>query len=413
MVDVASDNQDTVAAILGVGFFVVLLVVALGLSIAAFLYYKHNRQHSRTLKGITDVVPFSANSLYSNEFLGLPVVSAETDSFRKIERSKIKYVKEIGRGNFGIVFQGECDWINQEDRDGPTKVAVKTLKQESKKEAIEDFVSEAKILHKFDHPNIVRFYGVCMETLPFYLVFEYMEQGDLCQYLRSRSSSAQRRYSPPAYRERISSTVSTDSATLGTSELLDICRQICHGMVYLESQNHVHRDLACRNCLVGAGMIVKIADFGMSKNLYSKDYYRVSGEASLPVRWMPPESILYGTFSTRADVWSFGVVVWEVFSFGLQPYFGQPNDTVVELVRKGKLLEKPESCPDKIYSLVKAGCWGMEDFERTTFATLDRSLENLRLSDSDMSGSGDDSSLGDVFEEDYTLTNTNDDDKED
>ena len=157
-------------------------------------------------------------------------------------------------------------------------------------------------------------------------------------------------------------------------------------------------------------MIVKISDFGMCKNLYSKDYYRVSGKASLPVRWMPPESILYGTFTTRGDVWSFGVV-WEVFSFGLQPYFGQPNNMVVEMVWKGILLEKPESCPDKIYSLVKARCWGMEDFERTTFAALDRSLDNLRLSDSDMSGSGDDCSLGDVFEEDYTLTT--DDDKED
>ena len=373
-----------------------------------FVTFKHMKQYKKplyTLPGVT-------NSVYFTNTLMSPAMSQITKSFRKIDKSKIKYIRQLGQGNFGVVFQGECDWIEDGyDGGGPTKVAVKTLKQESSKETVEDFIREAKLLHGFDDPHIVEFFGVCMEDMPFYMVFEYMDQGDLCQFLRTHSSSTQRRYNPPMHRERISSSVSTDSATLGTTQLLDICKQIAKGMAYLESKNHIHRDLACRNCLVRTGMIVKIADFGMSQNLYSRDYYRVSGEVSLPVRWMPPESIIYGTFSTKGDVWSFGVVVWEVFSFGMQPYWGFPNDAVVDMLRRGKLLEKPESCPDKLYSMIKEGCWATYENERTSFAQLDQSLANLRLSDSDMSITIDEGdALSDVFDE---TSDGNDDDKDD
>ena len=322
-----------------------------------------------------------------------------TKSFRKIDKSKIKYIKQLGQGNFGIVFQGECDRIQNNEGGGPTKVAVKTLKPESSKEDIQNFVSEAKLLHGFDHPHVVEFYGVCMEEMPYYIVFEYMDQGDLCQFLRDHSSTAQRRYNPPVFHDRRSSSSSNDSTSLGTTELLDMCKQICNGMAYLEYKNHIHRDLASRNCLVKTGMMVKIADFGMSQNLYSRDYYRVSGEACLPVRWMPPESIIYGTFSSKGDVWSFGVVVWEVFSFGMQPYWGISNDAVVEMIRRGKLLDKPDSCPDKVYELILSGCWRMYESERMSFAALDHTLKKFRLSDSNssMASFDDEDANSDVF----------------
>lgn len=320
-------------------------------------------------------------------------------SFRTIDKSKIKYVKQLGQGNFGIVFQGECDRLQNNEGGDPTKVAVKTLKPESSKEDIRNFVCEAKLLHGFDHPHVVMFYGVCMEEMPYYIVFEYMDQGDLCQFLRDHSTSAQRRYNPPVFHGRRSSSSSNDSTTLGTTELLDMCKQICNGMAYLESKNHIHRDLACRNCLVQTGMIVKIADFGMSQNLYSRDYYRVSGEACLPVRWMPPESVIYGTFSSKGDVWSFGVVVWEIFSFGMQPYWGISNDSVVEMLRRGKLLDKPDSCPDKVYELIRTGCWCLYETERMSFAALDHTLNKFRLSDSNSSTASfdDEDANSDVF----------------
>ena len=383
-------QEDTSSRVVIVVVSVAVLVIVLIVSaIVAFCAYnKHKRyqnkrrekthQNLRTLRGMRD------NSVYFNQTVLSPAVVEMIKSFRKVDRSKIKYLKQLGQGNFGIVFLGECEDIKTEG-DEPTKVAVKTLKQESSRESTEDFVREAKLLHGFDHPNIVDFYGVSMDDMPYYMIFEYMDQGDLCQFLRIHGSSAQRRYNPPIFRNRMSSSVSNDSAILGSSQLLDMCKQVACGMAYLESKNHIHRDLACRNCLVQSGMIVKIADFGMSQNLYSRDYYRVSGEACLPVRWMPPEAVVYGKFTTKGDVWSYGIVIWEIFSFAMQPYWGLPNDAVVEMIRRGKLLEKPDACPDKVYSLVKEGCWCMHEQDRMTFAALDKALSNLRLSDSDIS----------------------------
>ena len=178
-------------------------------------------------------------------------------------------MQRLGDGNFGVVFLGKCKGLESDE--GSTLVAVKTLKEESSTVAIWDFINEAKLLHRFRHEHIVSFYGVCMEELPYYLVFEYMDQGDLCEFLRMHSSSAQRCYS------------------LGVIQLLEVCKQVASGMAYLESKRHIHRDLACRNCLIKTGMTVKVADFGMAKKLYASDYVRIEGRADLPIRWMAPE----------------------------------------------------------------------------------------------------------------------------
>lgn len=137
-------------------------------------------------------------------------------------------------------------------------------------------------------------------------------------------------------------------------------------MEYLSSHHFVHRDLAARNVLVGEGLIVKISDFGLSRDIYSSDYYRVQSKSLLPVRWMPPESIMYGKFTTDSDVWSFGVVLWEVFSFGLQPYFGYSNQEVIEMIRSRQLLPQPEDCPGRIYGLM-VECWNEIPARRPSF----------------------------------------------
>lgn len=137
-------------------------------------------------------------------------------------------------------------------------------------------------------------------------------------------------------------------------------------MEYLASHHFVHRDLAARNVLVGEGLTVKISDFGLSRDIYSSDYYRVQSKSLLPVRWMPPESIMYGKFTTDSDVWSFGVVLWEVFSFGLQPYFGYSNQEVIEMIRSRQLLPQPEDCPGRIYGLM-VECWNEIPSRRPPF----------------------------------------------
>ena len=374
-------------------------------------WWKLSQQKRESVGPRQNIVGYSNGYTNDDRETGLsPALLEITQSFRKIEKSKIRYLQEIGQGQFGTVFQGECDWIKRNNSDEETgetvKVAVKTIKSKDESDkSIEEFVREAKILHQFNHPNVVEFYGVCMDELPYYLVFEYMDQGDLCQYLREHGSSAQRRYNPPqrtrTRNSSSSSNFSDDTAALGVTDLLDICKQIASGMAYLESEKYIHRDLAARNCLVSSGTggpVVKIADFGMSKNLYSSDYYRINSENTLPIRWMAPEALIYGKFSTKADMWAFGVVIWEVFSFGLQPYWGNTNESVMEMVRRGKLLERPDCCPDKLFSLVKGGCWSFYEYQRMSFKTLETQLRNFRLSDSDISQTSIETGNDDVFD---------------
>ena len=321
------------------------------------------------------------------------------ENFRLLESKQIKYVSQLGQGNFGIVFKGRAvNIIGEEEID----VAVKTLKEEKSSEVIQKFIDEAKLMFTFDHPNIVKIYGVCMSEMLYQMVFEYMDEGDLTKFLRSRASSAQRRLlNPFTDRSRTESSYSNDPPSLTKIQLLHICTQIADGMKYLSSINHVHRDLACRNCLIKSDLTVKIGDFGMSRNLYSKDYYRINGRAVLPVRWMSPESLIYGKFSIESDVWSFGVVMWEVFSYALQPYYGISNEEVIESIRRGKTLGCPDECPSEIYKHMKE-CWAIEPGERPTFEELYMGLLHLCQSEDT------DSESNDVFSSDGDSNMAND-----
>ena len=149
--------------------------------------------------------------------------------------------------------------------------------------------------------------------------------------------------------------------------------QVAAGMEYLSSHHYVHRDLAARNTLVGDNLTVKISDFGLSRDIYSADYYRVQTKSLLPVRWMPPESILYGKFTTESDVWAFGVVLWEIYSYGLQPYYGYSNSEVIEMIRSRQLLPCPEDCPSRMYAFM-VECWHETPGRRPIFTEIHQRL---------------------------------------
>ncbi|XP_052897029.1 tyrosine-protein kinase transmembrane receptor ROR2-like [Anopheles moucheti] len=262
----------------------------------------------------------------------------------------VRFVEELGEGAFGKVYKGELTQKNGER----IFVAVKALKENASAKTQADFKREIELISDLKHDNIVCILGVVLKEEPLCMLFEYMAQGDLHEFLIANSPN--------------------EGKSLSQLQFLLIAQQICDGMEYLASHHYVHRDLAARNCLVGDSLTVKISDFGLSRDIYSSDYYRVQSKSLLPVRWMPSESILYGKFTTESDVWSFGVVLWEIYSYGLQPYYGYSNQEVINMVRARQLLPCPESCPSAVYSLM-VECWHEQAVRRPTFPEIGHRLK--------------------------------------
>ncbi|XP_041666180.1 muscle, skeletal receptor tyrosine-protein kinase isoform X2 [Cheilinus undulatus] len=289
-------------------------------------------------------------------------------------RNNIQYVRDIGEGAFGRVFQARAPGLLP--MESFTMVAVKMLKEEASADMQNDFQREAALMAEFDHPNIVRLLGVCAVGKPMCLMFEYMAHGDLNEFLRRRSPSQSVRTLSHASLSGHSFSLELEVVSLSCPEQLSISKQIAAGMAYLSERKFVHRDLATRNCLVGEEMVVKIADFGLSRNIYSADYYKANENDAIPIRWMPPESIFYNRYTTESDVWAYGVVLWEIFSHGMQPYYGMGHEEVIYYVRDGHILSCPENCPLELYNLMRL-CWSTHPSDRPSFSSIHRILERM------------------------------------
>uniref|UniRef100_T1IWC4 Tyrosine-protein kinase receptor n=1 Tax=Strigamia maritima TaxID=126957 RepID=T1IWC4_STRMM len=283
---------------------------------------------------------------------------------REFSMSQIRFEKELGEGAFGKVYKGELVGISTDGMGHSTPVAIKTVKANATLKAVQDFRREVELLSNLRHPNVICLLGVSIKEQPLSMIFEYMTQGNLHEFLIIHGPN---------------SDVSASSAD-GTCHVLDqadfmyIAVQISAGMEYLSGHHYIHRDLAARNCLVGDQLTVKISDFGLSRDIYASDYYRIESQSLLPVRWMPPEAILYGKFTTESDVWSFGILLWETYSFGLQPYFGFSNQEVIEMVRSRHLLPCPEECPSHVYALM-VECWHEIPARRPAFREIHTRLK--------------------------------------
>uniref|UniRef100_A0A667YBP0 receptor protein-tyrosine kinase n=1 Tax=Myripristis murdjan TaxID=586833 RepID=A0A667YBP0_9TELE len=254
--------------------------------------------------------------------------------------------------------EGMQDFLDEDlpiegSSESPLLVAVKTLREDANKNARNDFLKEIRIMSRLRDPNIVRLLAVCVDTDPLCMITEYMENGDLNQFLCNL---------------RLKDEPMTPT--------------IASGMKYLSSLNFVHRDLATRNCLVGKNYTIKIADFGMSRNLYRGDYYRIQGRAVLPIRWMSWESILLGKFTMASDVWAFGVTLWEILTLCKeQPYSQLSDEQVIENTGEffrdqGKqvYLPKPPCCPDGVYSDLMLSCWRRNAKHRPSFQEIHSQL---------------------------------------
>uniref|UniRef100_A0A8C4EMZ4 Tyrosine-protein kinase n=1 Tax=Dicentrarchus labrax TaxID=13489 RepID=A0A8C4EMZ4_DICLA len=244
----------------------------------------------------------------------------------------------IGRGNFGEVYNGRL-------RSDNTPVAVKSCKENLAPEHKSKFLMEARILKQYDHPNIVKLIGVCTQKQPIYIIMELIQGGDFLSFLRHESHN------------------------LAPKVLVKMTENVASGMEYLESKKCIHRDLAARNCLVAENNLVKISDFGMSRQQEDGVYSTEGGLRQIPVKWTAPEALNYGRYTTESDVWSFGVLLWETFSMGMTPYTSMNNQQTRDEVEKGYRMPAPHGCPVEI-SRIMNNCWQYEPRNRPSFKKL-------------------------------------------
>uniref|UniRef100_H2V3G0 Tyrosine-protein kinase n=1 Tax=Takifugu rubripes TaxID=31033 RepID=H2V3G0_TAKRU len=249
----------------------------------------------------------------------------------------LKLQQVIGKGEFGDVMAGDYRG---------TKVAVKCIKNDATAQA---FIAEASVMTKLRHDNLVQLLGVIVEeNSSLYIVTEYMAKGCLVDYLRSRGRTV-----------------------LGGDALLHFALDVCEAMAYLEANNFIHRDLAARNVLVSDDNVAKVSDFGLTKEVSSSQ-----DTAKLPVKWTAPEALREKNFSTKSDVWSYGILLWEIYSFGRVPYPRIPLKEVVPRVEKGYKMDCPDGCPEVVYNIMKQ-CWNLDPAARPSFQMLKEWIQHI------------------------------------
>ncbi|KAK1157886.1 tyrosine-protein kinase CSK [Huso huso] len=253
-------------------------------------------------------------------------------------RKDLKLLQPIGKGEFGDVMLGDYRG---------NKVAVKCIKHDATAQA---FIAEASVMTQLRHNNLVQLLGVIVEEKGgLFIVTEYMAKGSLVDYLRSRGRSV-----------------------LGADCLLKFSLDVCEAMEYLEANNFVHRDLAARNVLVSEDNIAKVSDFGLTKEASS-----TQDMGKLPVKWTSPEALREKKFSTKSDVWSYGILLWEIYSFGRVPYPRIALKDVVPRVEKGYKMDAPDGCPPVVYDIMKQ-CWILDPLVRPSFRVLREKMQHIQ-----------------------------------
>ncbi|XP_058483849.1 ephrin type-B receptor 1-B isoform X1 [Solea solea] len=273
---------------------------------------------------------------------------------KEIDVSTVKIEEVIGAGEFGEVYKGRLKLPGKRE----IYVAIKTLKAGYVDKQRRDFLAEASIMGQFDHPNIIRLEGVVTKSRPVMIVTEFMENGALDSFLRQNDGQ------------------------FTVIQLVGMMRGISAGMKYLSEINYVHRDLAARNILVNSNLVCKVSDFGLSRYLQddtSDPSYTSSLGGKIPVRWTAPEAIAYRKFTSASDVWSYGIVMWEVMSFGERPYWDMSNQDVINAIEQDYRLPPPMDCPSALHQLM-LDCWQKDRNVRPRFtdivSTLDKMIRN-------------------------------------
>ncbi|KAM9033835.1 ephrin type-B receptor 1 isoform 7-T7 [Sarcophilus harrisii] len=310
--------------------------------------YSDKLQHYSTGRGSPGM------KIYIDPFTYEDPNEAVREFAKEIDVSFVKIEEVIGAGEFGEVYKGRLKLPGKRE----IYVAIKTLKAGYSEKQRRDFLSEASIMGQFDHPNIIRLEGVVTKSRPVMIITEFMENGALDSFLRQNDGQ------------------------FTVIQLVGMLRGIAAGMKYLSEMNYVHRDLAARNILVNSNLVCKVSDFGLSRYLQddtSDPTYTSSLGGKIPVRWTAPEAIAYRKFTSASDVWSYGIVMWEVMSFGERPYWDMSNQDVINAIEQDYRLPPPMDCPAALHQLM-LDCWQKDRNTRPRFTeivnTLDKMIRN-------------------------------------
>lgn len=263
----------------------------------------------------------------------------------EVPRESVEILEELGLGNFGMVYRGYFDKT--------IPVAIKTISSTANQREKNEFLNEASVMKNFSTYHIIKLLGVVSIDSPPFVVMELMENGDLKTYLRG---------------------IRDTHLVPNPCRMLRMAAEIADGMAYLESKKFVHRDLAARNCMVAKDLVCKIGDFGMARDVYETDYYKIGRKGLLPIRWMAPENLSDGVFTSDSDVWSYGVVLYEILTLAEMPYQGFSNEEVLSHVLHKGTLTAPRGCPENMQKIMEK-CFKWRPNDRPTFMEIVTELE--------------------------------------
>ncbi|XP_039203555.1 fibroblast growth factor receptor 3 isoform X3 [Crotalus tigris] len=286
----------------------------------------------------------------------------------ELARSRLTLGKPLGEGCFGQVVMAEALGVDKEKPNRPITVAVKMLKDDATDKDLSDLVSEMEMMKMMGkHKNIINLLGACTQDGPLYVLVEYASKGNLREYLRARRLPGM---------DYSFDTCKLPEEQLTFKDLVSCAYQVARGMEYLASQKCIHRDLAARNVLVTEDNVMKIADFGLARDVHNIDYYKKTTNGRLPVKWMAPEALFDRVYTHQSDVWSFGVLLWEIFTLGGSPYPGIPVEELFKLLKEGHRMDKPANCTPDLYMIMRE-CWHAVPSQRPTFKQLVEDLDRV------------------------------------
>uniref|UniRef100_A0A674EV79 Fibroblast growth factor receptor n=1 Tax=Salmo trutta TaxID=8032 RepID=A0A674EV79_SALTR len=298
----------------------------------------------------------------------IPEYDLPEDPRWEFSRDRLTLGKPLGEGCFGQVVMAEALGIDKDKPKEAITVAVKMLKDDATEKDLSDLVSEMEMMKMIGkHKNIINLLGACTQDGPLYVIVEYASKGNLREYLRARR--------PPGMEYSYDINRCSDEQ-LAFKDLVSCTYQVARGMEYLASQKCIHRDLAARNVLVTESNFMKIADFGLARDVHNIDYYKKTTNGRLPVKWMAPEALFDRVYTHQSDVWSFGVLMWEIFTLGGSPYPGIPVEELFKLLKEGHRMDKPGNCTNELYMMMK-DCWHAISSHRPTFKQLVEDLDRI------------------------------------